>query len=389
MTFANPLALLWGLLAVPIGMLYLRRVRLRREPVATNMIWQRVFAAEQARSAWQRWRHPVSLAVQLAVLLLLVLALADPQIPGPRRLVLIVDNSGSMNAADVKPTRLAKAKQAARGLIAGLRPGDRAAVLSAADAPGVRCTLTNDRTALLQAIESIPAARGTAHVTVAAALARRMLGDLRRGEITVLSDGRFPGAEQLAQADDVKLIRFGKQTNNVAISRFRARRSIADPLECQVLVEVSNFSDETAECRVTVELDGKQADADAQPAASKSVKLTAGERRQLIFAITASGPGRLTARLEPADALANDNEASVRVPPAGDAQPGAMPDAGLLVAENQRGGEGDLRAAKSIGLEAAAVSADSPGSPAWLYLVAAGVLLLALEWCLYQRRWIC
>jgi hypothetical protein len=80
MTLANPLALFWGLLAVPIVMLYARRVRLRRQPVATGMIWQQVFADEQARGAWRRWRHAVALAVQLLVLTLLVLAMADPQV---------------------------------------------------------------------------------------------------------------------------------------------------------------------------------------------------------------------------------------------------------------------------------------------------------------------
>ena len=84
MTFANPVALLWGLLAVPIVILYRRDVRLRREPVATDMIWEQVFAEEPSRSRWQRWRHAASLAVQLTVLALIVIALADPQFPGFR-----------------------------------------------------------------------------------------------------------------------------------------------------------------------------------------------------------------------------------------------------------------------------------------------------------------
>lgn len=137
MTFANPLALLWGLLAVPIVILYLRRTRLRREPVATSMIWEQVFAAEQARAAWQRWRHRVSLAVQLLILALVVVAMADPQIPAPRHIVLILDNSASMNVADAETTRLARAKEAAGRLIAGLGAYDQVAIFSAGGTVGV------------------------------------------------------------------------------------------------------------------------------------------------------------------------------------------------------------------------------------------------------------
>ncbi len=91
MTLANPWALLWGLLAIPIVMLYLRRTRVQREPTATAMIWDRVLAEEPMRTWWQRWREPVSLAVQLCILALLVIALADPQVPALRPVAMILD----------------------------------------------------------------------------------------------------------------------------------------------------------------------------------------------------------------------------------------------------------------------------------------------------------
>ena len=81
MAFANPMALAWGLLAIPVVLLYRRDVRRTRVPVAAGMIWQQVLAEEARRGGWQRWRHRVSLAVQLTVLVLLVIALADPQLP--------------------------------------------------------------------------------------------------------------------------------------------------------------------------------------------------------------------------------------------------------------------------------------------------------------------
>lgn len=79
MTFANPAALWALLLAVPIVILYLRRSRWRPLPTATPWLWQEALAVEPFRAFWQPWRGPVSLAVQLTILVLLVLALADPR----------------------------------------------------------------------------------------------------------------------------------------------------------------------------------------------------------------------------------------------------------------------------------------------------------------------
>jgi hypothetical protein len=76
MIFANPAAFCWGLLAIPIVLLYLRKPKPHRESVATGSIWEQVLAEQRARTAWRRWRHGASLAVQLLILALFVLALA-------------------------------------------------------------------------------------------------------------------------------------------------------------------------------------------------------------------------------------------------------------------------------------------------------------------------
>jgi hypothetical protein len=174
MTLANPLGLLWGLLSVPMVILYLRRMPLRRRPVATSMIWEQVLAGQPARSRWQRWRDPLSLVVQLTILLLLVVALAEPLTGPRRRVVLVVDNSAGQEAGDGQPT-LARAKQSAGRLIAGLGPGDAAVVLSAGGAPSVRCNLTSDTGLLAEAVQAISSSQAPPQVDATVALARQML----------------------------------------------------------------------------------------------------------------------------------------------------------------------------------------------------------------------
>ena len=115
MNLLHPLSLAWLGLAIPIVIFYILKIRMRRVPVSTTLFWRQIFEEKQPRSIWQKLRHLLSLLVQVAFLLLVVFALTEPifkwEIREARRLVLVVDNSASMNAADVapSPSRLAKA----------------------------------------------------------------------------------------------------------------------------------------------------------------------------------------------------------------------------------------------------------------------------------------
>src|SRR6266516_2265304 len=101
MNLANPFALLWGLLLVPIVIFYILKIRLKRVPVSTVLFWRQIFDEKKPRSLWQKLRHVVSLLVQLALLALMIAALTEPflasEAKNSRRVILIIDNSASMN----------------------------------------------------------------------------------------------------------------------------------------------------------------------------------------------------------------------------------------------------------------------------------------------------
>src|SRR5437868_9167982 len=118
MNLANPSALLWAALAIPIVIFYILKIRLRRIPVSTVIFWRQIFDEKKPRSLWQRLRHLVSLLVQLLLIALLVAALTEPflasEAKNARRVILVIDNSASMTATDAEPNRLAKAKEEAQ-----------------------------------------------------------------------------------------------------------------------------------------------------------------------------------------------------------------------------------------------------------------------------------
>ncbi len=111
--------------------------------------------------------------------------------------VLLVDVSRSMDARDVPPSRLARARQAGEELLARLAPGDRVALAFFAGRGVLAAPLTPDREAIAQLVRALdsellrPASSHLASGLRAAARAFEA-GSERPRAIFVLSDGEDP-----------------------------------------------------------------------------------------------------------------------------------------------------------------------------------------------------
>lgn len=322
MNLANPVAMAWAALAIPIVVFYILKVRQRRVEVSTTLFWRQIFEEKPPRSLWEHLRHLLSLLVQLAMLGLLVFALSEPffrwEVLRARRLVLVVDNSASMNATDADgvPTRLARAKVEGRRVIDRLRARDEMAIIAAGTEPQVACGLTGHQRSLRAALDGIAPTDGPTRVDEAVELARRLLADAKNRRIVLLTDAAFPDAEALIgarskkgedQDRDIEAVLVGKQTGNVALTRFQVRRSLLDPIGYEILAEVANRSDQAVTCRLEIDL-GE----DVIDVVPLSIEPD-GTWSKVIEKTSARG-GRLSARIDRADALAADNQAWAILP---------------------------------------------------------------------------
>src|ERR1700759_694648 len=115
-----PLATLIQIFAaagLAVVVFYILKLRRRPVPVPFSKIWTRILRDKEATSLFSQLKRLLSLLLQLALLVLLLLALGDPRaaanlIEG-RNIVVLIDASASMQATDVGPSRLGVAK--ARG----------------------------------------------------------------------------------------------------------------------------------------------------------------------------------------------------------------------------------------------------------------------------------
>ena len=205
--------------------------------------------------------------LQLAFLAFLVLALADPifrwQQARARRLVLVVDNSASMNATDVAPSRLEAAKAEGRRLIDGMRLGDEMAIIAAGTQPAGR--LRPDRPSADPPRRARfdrpdrrpdPGRRGGRRWPAGCSRApRRCAGS--SSSPTAASRAR----PSLPAQEDVELDLGGQEdAATCGITRLQARRSLLDPIGYEILVEVANASDEPAAFRLELDLDDEPID---------------------------------------------------------------------------------------------------------------------------------
>jgi Ca-activated chloride channel family protein len=166
MSFGHPLLLL-TLLLVPAAILALRLAERRRMRYAVKYTNLEVLAAV---AGGRPWRHHLSAGLALLALATLCVAFARPHatslVPKERAtVILVLDVSGSMQASDVRPTRLAAAQKAVRGFLERVPPQVRVGLVAFSGDAEVAAPPTTDRALLRRSLESIssfPAFGGTA-----------------------------------------------------------------------------------------------------------------------------------------------------------------------------------------------------------------------------------
>lgn len=348
MSFLNPLAaLIAGGIVLPLlALLYMLKLRRRRVRIGSSMLWPADRHDLQVDTPFRRMRVTPLLLLQALVLVLLLLALADPVIERPggpsARTILLVDASASMRARDVpglgedatgaaRRSRLEAALDEARAIVrdATARGGDADAeimVITFARRPEVVLGFDGRRTVLLDALERIDGTDEPADLEAALRLAGSFArgrggesADAEPAEIVLLSDGGVAEPREgsfRVEAGAVRMIPIGPpaaRVRNIGVADLSARRDIEDPENVIVFARLVNAGPEPVEPRVALVANGE-------------VKAT---RRATIPAATDDGPGETTegfdlvledgatlvCRLEGGDPMPADDAAAVVVPP--------------------------------------------------------------------------
>ena len=311
------------LLAIPPAVLSLYFLKLKRKQLAvpSTMLWRKAVEDVHVNSIWQRLRKNLLLLLQLLFLALLILACLRPGWSGQNRIgerrIYIIDNSASMQATDVDPTRLDAAKKRVRELIEETSSDDVGMLIAFSDRADVRQGFTKERNKLLSSLDSIQPTMHNTDLTealrAAAGLAnpgRSSFEDLTDIQVAdpvpatvyLLSDGGFG---DLGDFDIGKLqieyIPIGEPTTaNVGIVSFAVQRSEDQENQLEAFARIMNHGTSQVSFTASLELDGKLLDA-------STVTIEPNAEAGLLFELSELEQGQLKMILDYADSLAADN----------------------------------------------------------------------------------
>ena len=181
MSFASPILLI-ALLAIPgAGIAY---VWLERRRAAAARRWANPALLPNLLASAPGWRRMLPAALLLLAATLLLVGFARPQrttleAKEGATLMLVVDVSGSMAAADVKPSRIGAARATLARFVQHMPKRYRVGVVTFSDHASMAATPTYDRAHVLAALPTTARAQGTAlgdAVSLAVAAAKKAIG---------------------------------------------------------------------------------------------------------------------------------------------------------------------------------------------------------------------
>ncbi|MCA9913617.1 MAG: VWA domain-containing protein [Anaerolineae bacterium] len=275
MSFLTPLAFLAALLAIPIVLLYMLRLRRREQVVSSNFLWQQILQDREANTPWQRLRRNSLLLLQLLILALLVLALARPVQIVPtisaQKTVILLDASASMNATDLAAgrSRFAEAQQQALNILSEAGTEDQISLIRVGSTVDPLMSYTNDFAALREAILSAEPGQGRGDWETALTLAAAGAAGADSFRIILITDGGIDVTDVLPEnIPQPFVIPVGQASDNLAITAL-ATDSLPGQAP-QLFVQVRNYSEEPAEVAVLIRLDGEIWDSSTQTISGSS-----------------------------------------------------------------------------------------------------------------------
>ena len=253
MSFLAPGWLLLSVLALPILILHMLRLRHREVQVSSTLLWQRLLDDRQANASWQRLKRNLLLLLQLLILATLIFAMARPAFSVPNlpsgSVIILLDASASMNARDASlpitttgMTRFAAARMEARKIITDLPGHAQMTLVRVARQPEILVSATRSKAELLRALAAVQPSQESAGweaaFVLAAAVAAGSSGDEQQAEIIMISDGGLPEMELPSLPVPVRYIPAGQESENLAISALALRPA---GNEVELFASVSNY----------------------------------------------------------------------------------------------------------------------------------------------------
>ena len=236
MKFFSPMAF-WFLILIPVLIfLYILKQRFEERQVPSLYLWHQVLMEAEATSPFQRLKKNILFFIQLFVLLLGIIALANPFLRMKNRdyqnVIIVMDISGSMSGIGEKEVKLIEAKKKAEDLVDSLAYGSKITLITAANRCKVEISNSQNKKEVINKIRDIEDTNSAGNVDDAYSLIRAIADQYDSYKVTYFTDKAVDFKELNAE-----LIYMKSRQDNVSLDY------IADTLkdnQLKVLVRATN-----------------------------------------------------------------------------------------------------------------------------------------------------
>ena len=299
--------------------------RSRRSVVVSTLRFWPQRPAPPVRQRHKRIQHPLSLALQLAAVILLLVAIADPRpdqdSTAVRRRVIVLDTSAVMALANADGGLLMdQAKELALAYLDRLPSQDPALLVEADGSPRVRVPFTTDRQRVREAITTAAAGWTALDLDAAFDLANGSVGlalgstegsateIADRAETVYIGPGRASGQSLVARSlPGFRLLETRPPEDSLGIQGMRATADVVELGKWFVELDARNFGETAAVARVKFLFDDS-------PLGFRNLSLPPKGDASMRFVLRTQRSGQLQAELEQPDAFQANDRATLPIP---------------------------------------------------------------------------
>lgn len=297
MIFYSPFFLFFLISIIPLILLYILKQKFLPQSVSSLYLWKGAIKNNMAVNPWQKLKNNTLLILELLILILLAVSLGEPYLKGlgkdVQNNIILIDNSMSMRAKDVLPSRIELAKLKAIDLIKGFKPGNKTTIISVAGNLKIETENEINKNNCIKKIEQINPTYEKADFLAVSNLVEAILKENPNTGVYIYSDGfvNFPGIDAKSQVINAK----GENYSIQNLSHSFNKGNISS------VSSVSNFSRENVHLPISLYADNQVVDA-------RIIDLTGNETKNVYWRNIPQNAKLIEARIDVEDNLSGDNK---------------------------------------------------------------------------------
>lgn len=278
--------------------MYLLKQKAEDKLISSTYLWKEVYKNIEVSTPWDKLKKNLLLFAQILTVLLLIFAMTDPFLTKGgkefKNVIVVIDNSGSMNARYNERTRFEAAILKAQEYVQSLKGGASISIISVGKSTKIDVSRTTDKEIALKKLKEIKITDAAGNINESLSLVRSMAEQLESYEVVFFTD----------QSLDLKelngsIVNLQKDGTNASVD-FVHHAYDKDGLK--VLVKLTNRSN--SEMTTDINLYG-----DSELLDIKNISLTSKESKVIYFNKLNFKGKIIRAEIHEKDDLIQDNTA--------------------------------------------------------------------------------